>query len=642
MNHTRSGVVGGIVCTAVILLCCAGVLGAVEFAGGTGEPNDPYQIATAEQLIAIGSDPNLAKSHFVLTASIDLSGTTWWSPVIPSFSGSLDGNGLAIQGLTARGVDAVGLFRRIEATGRVANLRMVDVELIGGNYVGALAGYNLGAVRDCSSTGRVTGLGQDVGGLVGYNAGTAAGSFSAAEVTGNNLVGGLVGTNAGGILTDCHSAGVVVGYSYTGGLVGGNSGQVSGCYADGEVIGTSDLGGLVGNNSGLVCSSYSAGSVAGGNAPGGLVGYSQGMILSSYSVARVTSQGLYASPYVCGLVGRFANRSNPVTNCYFLASTDGPLPAIEIGTPLTAAQMMQQASFSGWDFWGTDADGVDNRWFMPADSFPVLAWQTEVTGLRRVPDVSGLPLERARTSLIAAGFVPGDVSYDFHRTLPGGYVVHAEPHSVAPLGSTIDLVAGSDQGYAWTTNPGDGSEANPYQIQTAGQLESLADHSELWDEHFVLTADVDLAGRTYTTALISPGTHDPTAGFLGTVFAGSFDGQGHVIRNLFIQTEYRGYVGLFGMIGETGRVSRLHLLDAIVRIPSTGGTPTRRGGGAAVVAYFGVLAGCNYGTISDCSATGVVMSQNTDRGLVGINLGSMTECYADVAITAFGTTVIVR
>ena len=32
---------------------------AYDFAGGTGEPNDPYQIATAEQLCSIGSDPNL-------------------------------------------------------------------------------------------------------------------------------------------------------------------------------------------------------------------------------------------------------------------------------------------------------------------------------------------------------------------------------------------------------------------------------------------------------------------------------------------------------------------------------------------------------------------------------------------------------
>ncbi|MFB0524552.1 MAG: hypothetical protein ACETVZ_03365, partial [Phycisphaerae bacterium] len=37
-----------------------------EFAGGTGEPNAPYQIATAEQLTSIGSDPSLLDKHFIL------------------------------------------------------------------------------------------------------------------------------------------------------------------------------------------------------------------------------------------------------------------------------------------------------------------------------------------------------------------------------------------------------------------------------------------------------------------------------------------------------------------------------------------------------------------------------------------------
>jgi len=639
MDSKRNSVVGGIVCAAVVL-CCVNGLGAAEFAGGTGEPNDPFQIATAEQLISIGSDPNLAKSHFVLTASIDLSGTTRSSAVIPSFYGSLDGNGFAIQGLKARGLDSMGLFGRIEASGRVANLRMVDVDLIGVNYIGTLAAYSAGAVRDCTSTGRVTGLGQDVGGLVGYNAGTTAGSFSAAEVTGNNLVGGLVGTNARGILTDCHSAGIVVGYSYTGGLVGGNTGGIAGCFADSEVVGMNDLGGLVGENSGSIFSCYSTGAVAGGNGAGGLVGSNQGTISRSYSLAHVTSQGTYTDLRLGGLAGRVVNSVSIVKSCYFLAPADGGGPDNKIGTPLTAAQMAQQASFSGWDFWGTDADGMTDHWFMPTDSFPVLVWQAEITGLRRVPDVTGLPLERAKATLSAAGFVPGDVSYDFHCTLLIDYVVRAEPYSVAPLGATIDLIASSGKTYEWTTNPGDGTESNPYEIDTPGQLESLTNHPELWDKHFVLTADMDIAGRTYQEALIAPGRHDATAGFQGTPFTGSLDGQGYAIRNLFIQADDRDYAGLFGMAGKNGRIDRLHLQDATLRTPPAAGTPTR---GSASTTYFGVLAGCNEGTIADCSATGGIVIARTDSdGLVGVNRGTMTDCHVDVVVTSSGTTVIIR
>jgi hypothetical protein len=42
------------------------------FAGGTGEPNSPYQIATVSQLVCIGVDTNLLDKHFLLVADIDL------------------------------------------------------------------------------------------------------------------------------------------------------------------------------------------------------------------------------------------------------------------------------------------------------------------------------------------------------------------------------------------------------------------------------------------------------------------------------------------------------------------------------------------------------------------------------------------
>jgi len=43
-----------------------------QYGGGTGEPNDPYLIYTAEQLVSIGSDPNLLDKHFVLVNDINL------------------------------------------------------------------------------------------------------------------------------------------------------------------------------------------------------------------------------------------------------------------------------------------------------------------------------------------------------------------------------------------------------------------------------------------------------------------------------------------------------------------------------------------------------------------------------------------
>ena len=56
----------------VLLLSCPLLVPAGQFAGGTGEPNNPYQIATAQQLISIGSRLDLFGRHFILVNDIDL------------------------------------------------------------------------------------------------------------------------------------------------------------------------------------------------------------------------------------------------------------------------------------------------------------------------------------------------------------------------------------------------------------------------------------------------------------------------------------------------------------------------------------------------------------------------------------------
>ena len=66
LQATSLKVIGTLVC-----LCATQIL-AIEFDGGTGEPNDPYRIATAEQLIGMGEDPNFYDQHFILVEDLDL------------------------------------------------------------------------------------------------------------------------------------------------------------------------------------------------------------------------------------------------------------------------------------------------------------------------------------------------------------------------------------------------------------------------------------------------------------------------------------------------------------------------------------------------------------------------------------------
>jgi len=57
---------------SVLLVLTIVATATAKYGGGTGEPNDPYQIATAADLIALGETPEDYDKHFILTADIDL------------------------------------------------------------------------------------------------------------------------------------------------------------------------------------------------------------------------------------------------------------------------------------------------------------------------------------------------------------------------------------------------------------------------------------------------------------------------------------------------------------------------------------------------------------------------------------------
>ncbi len=68
---------------------------------GTGISSDPYRIATAEDLGAMGRYSRSA--WYRLVADIDLSGITWSAPPVAAFDGVFDGRGHRIRFLTLRG-----------------------------------------------------------------------------------------------------------------------------------------------------------------------------------------------------------------------------------------------------------------------------------------------------------------------------------------------------------------------------------------------------------------------------------------------------------------------------------------------------------------------------------------------------------
>ncbi|MDH7599716.1 MAG: hypothetical protein QHH07_08810 [Sedimentisphaerales bacterium] len=180
----------------LILVGFYGVCLGHPFAGGDGSLADPYRIATAAQLRAIGSSVDFLDKHFVLISDIDLqSQTAQCGPYVTgqAFEGWLDGRGHLIKGLRILGPPGqgcLGLFGRIGGSAVILDLHIDgSIESAAGKEVGLLAGISEGHIIGCSASGRVSG---------------------------NTFVGLLVGSQSGGSILYCHANGLVKGGSGVG------------------------------------------------------------------------------------------------------------------------------------------------------------------------------------------------------------------------------------------------------------------------------------------------------------------------------------------------------------------------------------------------------------------------------------------
>ena len=283
---------------------------ASAFADGTGTEEDPYQIATAEQLAYLAVKANEGTLHtlgdyYILTNNIDLSAHQWvpigrgTSQGSKYFDGYFNGNGKTITGLYVdESTDGylAGLFGLL--TGQVTDLTIEDAYVKTArknSSAGILAGRisNSGTkVTNCHVSGTVE---SDVfvGGLTGYASYTEFESCSAkakVSATGNNI-GGFIGEGFAASFTDCAAEGSVTGSWCCGGFVGytEQNTSISGCVALGNVSNpitstTSKLGGFVGSmdNSISIQNCHAAGTVQGGNEEhpaGGFIGYANGTFM---------------------------------------------------------------------------------------------------------------------------------------------------------------------------------------------------------------------------------------------------------------------------------------------------------------------------------------------------------------------------
>ena len=216
----------------------------------------------------------------------------------------------------------------------------------------------------------------------------------------------------------------------------------------------------------------------------------------------------------------------------------------------------------------------------------------------------------------------------------------------------------------WAVNgdmgSGNGTQANPYLIEDLADFDTFADPNNAGTYlasgvHTQLMTDIDLAGRTYTAAVIAPDINNTEwNGFQGTKYEGIFAGNNHIIANLTIVTSGNDYIGLFGYVGADGQVKSLKIENIYINGRIYVGGLVGYGNGLLTNChtistvngriYVGGLAGASYGTITGCCAKGFVsgtddMYSNVG-GLVGYNgSGTITSCCATSSVNGAGYNV---
>jgi len=184
---------------------------------------------------------------------------------------------------------------------------------------------------------------------------------------------------------------------------------------------------------------------------------------------------------------------------------------------------------------------------------------------------------------------------------------------VAPIVSFLLILTAA--GYA-KYGGGTGTEQDPYLIYSAQQLNEIGPNTADYDKHFKLMADIDLSdydGRDGRPAFnIIARDEDPNHWFEGTMFRGTFDGNGHIISNLTIDAQGWDYVGLFGVT----------LGSKIINLGLENVSITGK-------AYVGGLVGWDVSdSIFGCYTTGIVSGTEEVGGLIGRYGTNVENCYS--------------
>ena len=382
-----------------------------------------------------------------------------------------------------------------------------------------------------------------------------------------------------------------------------------------SINGSIEAGGVVGSNSlsATVTNCYNTGEVS-GMYVGGVVGYNDGPVKNCYNTGSVSGK-----ISVGGVVGY---NSGPVKNCYNTGSVSGP-------DSVSGSYVGGVVGYNGVT--GT----VTDCYFLKQNP--------EIPGIGNNEDAEGAESLTAEEFADQSKFSSWDI---------------ANTWEIKSIFGRPTLKDNAEIG---------GTANNPYKIFTATQLKNFAtavnDGSEK-SAHAKLMNNIDLS----SVCSADKGSWNPIGNSIDNPYEGTFNGDGHTISGLYIDSDDNDYKGLFGRVNGgtvqnltvSGNVSGHWYVGGVVGYNdrgtvtgcifsgsgsvsgsySVGGVVGYNDGGRVENCYntgevsggegVGGVVGDNRGSngvVENCHNAGKVSGSNTVGGVVGYNSGSVENCY---------------
>lgn len=322
---------------------------AEAYAGGDGTPENPYQIATAEQLALLAQQTNngtggdacyMLIDNICLNENPDIN-PVLWTPIghvvgnePPYFTGHFNGNKMNISGLVCQSNSGHGIAGLFGCTNGavIQNVTLQNCRLNGSQYTGALVGYaGLTDITGCYIDDvSVTCEVRSAGGLAGFFGlpyGVSQNSNDTCHIVDchvgqdvtvyGRLSGGLVGEiteyllwgpSVPVVMSNCTGNAVMMGAECVGGLVGFmRNGMIESCRCWNEVHSPQYAGGMMGLGINVNFTGCQNGAnVTGNYQSGGMVGKLYGGNISNCeNYGWIYGGGAGGISKIGGMVGRY-------------------------------------------------------------------------------------------------------------------------------------------------------------------------------------------------------------------------------------------------------------------------------------------------------------------------------------------------